>query len=242
MIFDLNSRFLYMLGICVVLFVLMQSLYFLKRAIKRGLEIGITYETIRRVVVSTAIFTIAPALAILLGVISLSKFLGIPLPWIRLSILGAITYELSASASAALSMGISMTEPIRDSKVFTTIVWVMTLGIIPSMIIIPVFMKSIQRGLVKIKQKDERWGQIFMDALFMGMISAFLGLVFGSVSLTPSGMMPLFVLFFSAAIMVLVGTIVNIKHWRWLEDFALPFSIIGAMAFAVFLNPFLQTL
>jgi len=231
-----------MLGICVVIFVLMQSLYFLKRAIKRGSEIGITYETIRRVVVSTAIFTIAPALAILLGVISLSKFLGIPLPWIRLSILGAITYELSASASAALSMGISMTEPIRDAKVFTTIVWVMTLGIIPSMVIIPIFMKSIQRGLVKIKQKDERWGRIFMDALFMGMISAFLGLVFGSISLSPSGMMPLFVLLFSAGIMIVVGSIVSVKHWRWLEDFALPFSIIGAMAFAVFLNPFLQAL
>ena len=31
----------------------------------------------------------------------LSKFLGIPLPWIRMSVIGALTYELPAAESAA---------------------------------------------------------------------------------------------------------------------------------------------
>ena len=42
---------------------------------------------------SSAVFTIAPAVAILLGVITLSKALGLPLPWLRLSVVGALTYD-----------------------------------------------------------------------------------------------------------------------------------------------------
>ena len=198
--------------------------------------VGFTRAAIWRTIRVSAVFTVAPAISILLGVISLSKFLGLPLPWLRLSILGAITYELTAAASAASTMGISVSDPISNPSIYSAIVWVMTLGIIPSVILIPLFLKKIQSGVIRIKEKDSRWGEIFMSAMFLGMISAFLGVVFADVRMGYEGWVPVFVLIFSATIMTASGLLIKRFHFKWLEDYALPFSILGAMAFAVLIT------
>ena len=221
-------------------FVLAQSLFFLMKARKEAIRIGISRERIRRIILSSAVFTVAPAVSILLGVLSLSKFLGLPIPWIRLSVLGAITYELTAAASAAASAGIPVAEKITDPKVFATIVWVMTLGIIPGVILIPIFLKKIQSGIVRIKERDTKWGAILMSAIFLGMISAFLGLVFSDIRNGLEGWIPVFVLLFSALIMMLCGLALKRLRWKWIEDYALPFGILGGMAFAVFITSIIR--
>ena len=99
--FSPNSTFLFIVATCVILFVIAQSLFFLIRAYRRAKEIGMDMAQIKKTIISSAIFTIAPAVSILLGVITLSKFLGLPLPWIRMSVIGAITYELPAATSTA---------------------------------------------------------------------------------------------------------------------------------------------
>ena len=187
--------------------------------------------------VSTAVFTVAPAVSILLGVVTLSKFLGIPLPWIRMSVIGALTYELPAATSTANALGISLSEIITDPKVYTAIAWVMTLGILPSIILPPILMKKIQGGVVKLKAKDSKWGDIFMTSLFLGMISAFLGMVFADVRNGLAGWIPIFVLLFSAAIMGVCGLLIKKCGMKWLETYALAISMVGAMAFAVVITP-----
>ncbi|MHB8963700.1 MAG: DUF5058 family protein [Saccharofermentanales bacterium] len=234
--FSLNSGFLYLLAVLVIVFVLAQSVFFLVKATKEARRIGIGRDRIQRVMVSSAIFTVAPAVSILLGVLSLSKFLGLPIPWIRLSVLGAITYELTAAASAAASAGLSVAEKITDPKVFTAIVWVMTLGIIPGVILVPIFLKKIQTGIIKIKNKDDKWGTIFLSAIFLGMISAFLGMVFSKIRNGLTGWIPVFVLLFSALVMILSGLLIRKFKIKWLEDYALPFSILGGMGFAIFIT------
>ncbi len=236
MAFNLNSVFLYGVAICVIVFVMAQSVFFLLKAVKQAKRMGMAPEVIKRTIRASAVFTTAPAISILLGVISLSKFLGLPLPWIRLSVLGAITYELTAAASAAASVGVSVTEQITNPTVYTTIAWVMTIGIVPSVILIPLFLKKIQGGIVKVKNKDKAWGEIFITAIFLGMISAFLGVVFADIRSGLEGWIPVFVLLFSALIMAVCGLFIKKYHLKWLEDYALPFSILGAMAFSIFIT------
>ena len=238
--FNINSTFLYLLAVCVVLFVLVQSIFFLIRAYRRGKQIGITTETLRKTIVSTAIFTVAPAISILLGVVTLSKFLGIPLPWIRMSVIGAITYELPAATSTANALSISLSEAITDQKIYTAIAWVMTLGIMPSIILPPILMKKIQGGMIRIKNKDTKWGDIFMTAMFLGMISAFLGMVFADVRSGMKGFIPIFVLLVSAAIMGICGILIKKFQMKWLETYALSISMIGAMLFAVLITPLIR--
>lgn len=170
MTFNVNSTFMYILAICVILFVLAQSFFFLIRAYKRGKELGMESSRLKKTIISTSVFTIAPAISILIGVVTLAKFLGIPLPWIRMSVIGAITYELPAATSTANALGISLSQTITDAGTFSAIAWVMTLGILPSIILPPILMKKIQGGMVKIKTKDSKWGDLFLTSMFLSLI------------------------------------------------------------------------
>ena len=235
--FHPNASILFILAGAIIVFVIAQSLFFLIRAYRRGKELGIDTAQMRRTMVSTAIFTIAPAVSILLGVITLSKFLGLPLPWLRLSVIGAITYELPAATSTANALGISLSETITDPQVYTAIAWVMTLGIFPGLLWVPLFIKKIQGGLMKIKNKDGKWGDILMTAMFLGMISAFSGMVFSDIRSGLKGWIPIFVLLFSALLMGICGILIKKCNMKWLENYALPISMLGAMVFAVVITP-----
>ena len=235
--FNTNSTFLYLIAVLVIVFVLAQSVFFLIRAYRRGKELGMDAKKLNKTILSTSVFTIAPAVSILLGVVTLSKFLGIPLPWIRLSVIGALTYELPAATSTANALGIPLSEMITDPKAYTAIAWVMTLGILPSIILTPILMKKIQSGLVKIKNKDSKWGDIFMSALFLGMISAFLGMVFGDVRNGLVGWIPIFILLVSAALMGVCGILIKKCKMEWLETYAMSISMLGGMIFACIITP-----
>ena len=235
--FNVNSTFLYGVAAVVILFVLAQSVFFLVRAFKRGKELGISTAKLKKTIISTAVFTIAPALSILIGIITLSKFLGIPLPWIRMSVIGAITYELPAATSTANALGVSLSETITDPATYTAIAWVMTLGILPSLIFPPILMKKIQGGMGKMKAKDQKWGDIFMTSLFLGMISAFLGMVFADIRIGIEGWIPIFVLLASAAFMALCGLL--FKKFKWIETYAMSISMVGGMIFACIITPLL---
>ncbi|MBQ3035318.1 MAG: DUF5058 family protein [Lachnospiraceae bacterium] len=235
--FNVNSLFLYVVAICVILFVLAQSFFFLVRSYRRGKELGISTAKLRKTIVSTAVFTIAPAVSILIGIVTLSKFLGIPLPWIRMSVIGAITYELPAATSTANALGISLSETITDPKTYSAIAWVMTLGILPSIILPPILMKKIQGGMIKIKNKDSKWGDMFLTSMFLGMISAFLGMVFADVRSGLAGWIPIFVLLVSAVIMAICGLLIKKCKMQWLETYALAISMVGAMVFAAVITP-----
>ncbi|HAH63444.1 MAG TPA: DUF5058 domain-containing protein [Treponema sp.] len=230
--FNPDSPFMYGLASAVILFVIAQSVFFLIRAVRRAHTVGMDMAVVRKTIGSTALFTLAPAFSIMLGVITLAKFLGLPLPWIRLSVIGAITYELPAATSTANALGIPLSETVTDPSVFSAIAWVMTLGIMPSIILPPLLIKKIQKGIVQIKTKDAEWGDIFMTSLFMGMISAFSGMVFSRVREGPPGLLPVAVLAVSALTMCVCGLLVKKAHAGWLENYAMPFSMIAGMIFA----------
>lgn len=168
--FNASSPFLFLLAAIVIVFVIAQSLFFLVRAYRRAKVLNMDMGRLRQTMVSTAIFTFAPALSILLGIITLSKFLGLPLPWLRLSVIGAITYELPAATTTANGLQVALTETITDPKVYTAIAWVMTLGIFPGLVWVPLFIRKIQGGLMKIKRKDSKWGELKTVEFFVRLI------------------------------------------------------------------------
>ena len=231
--FSVNSPFLYGVTAIMILFVLAQAVFFLVRACKRAKALGIKSATIRKTIFSSGLFSITPAVSILLGVITLSKFLGLPLPWLRLSILGALTYELPAATTTATAMSLSLSQQILDPKAFTAIAWVMTLGIIPGIFLVLFGLKKIQKGIVSLKGKDPKWGEIFMNSIFLGMISAFVGMLCADVRLGLPGFIPIAVALVSALIMAVCGLLIKKCKIAWLEQYALPLSMLGAMAASI---------
>ena len=241
--FNVNHPILYIIVGAIIALVLGQSVFFLVRALKRAKELGIERSTVQKTVSSAAIFTIAPAIAVLVGVLALSKSLGVALPWLRLSVIGSITYETVAAGNALEAAGMSAGTTVLDPSIFITITWVMTVGIAAGLVFVPFVTKKLQSGLSKIGMKDKKWGEIFNNAMFLGMISAFLGYVFCDVGLVfkgdTSGLIPVCVMAVSAVVMAICGTIATKAKIRWLTDYALPLSLIVGMASAI---PFTKVL
>ena len=125
--FSVNSPILFIIVGAIIALVLAQSVFFLAKAIKRAKELGIASSTVKKTISSAAIFTVAPAIAILVGIIALSKSLGLALPWLRLSVIGSITYETVAAGNALEAAGMNAGTTISDPSVFITVAWVMTI-------------------------------------------------------------------------------------------------------------------
>ena len=235
--FHVNSPILYAIVGAIIALVLAQSIFFLLRAVKRAGELGIARETVKKTITSAAIFTVAPAIAVLVGVVALSKSLGVALPWLRLSVIGSITYETVAAGNALEAANMSAGTTVTDPSIFITIAWVMTVGIAAGLVFVPFVTKKLQSGLSKVGMKDKKWGEIFNNAMFLGMISAFLGYVFCDVGLVvkgdTSGLIPVCVMAVSALVMAICGTVATKAKIRWLTDYALPMSLVIGMASAI---------
>ncbi len=237
MTFSVNHPILFVLVGAIIALVLAQSFYFLFKSIKRAKQLGIKKETISKTISSSAIFTIAPAVAILVGVVALSKSLGIALPWLRLSVIGSISYETVAAGNAIEAAGLSSGVAVTDPSIYITIAWVMTIGIAAGLVLVPFLTKKIQSGVNNIGLKDKKWGEIFNNAMFLGMISAFLGYVFCDVGTVIhgdfSGLIPVLVMVVSAIVMAACGLLSAKLKIKWLTDYALPMSLVIGMASAI---------
>ena len=236
--FHVNHPILFLLAGFIVLVVLAQSLYFLRKAWRRGRELGMPMDKLRRIVIGTAVFTVAPATAIVISVISLSKKLGIPLPWMRLSVVGAITYETPAAANALSAMGLEWAGVTSLSATqYVTVAAVMTMGIMTGIWLVPVVGKKLIGGMISLEKRDRKWGEIFSASLFLGMISAFLGYVFSDFAAVLrgelAGLVPPLVMLVSAGMMGLCALALKKLGWRWMNDYALPISLLAGMASAV---------
>lgn len=233
MTFDINHPILFIIAGAVIALVVVQSVFFLLRAVRRAKELGMDRSVIKKTVLSSAVFTIAPAVSILVGVVILSKKLGIALPWLRLSIIGSLSYETVAAESTLEYLN----GVISGASDYVTVLFVMTLGIAGGFILVPFCTKGIQKGLKSMEKRDKKWGELFNNAMFLGMISAFLGYVFCDVSTVFEGvtwgLVPVCVMAVSAVIMVVCGLLSRFKYLKWMTDYALPLSLIGGMASAI---------
>ncbi|MCK7471100.1 MAG: DUF5058 family protein [Desulfomicrobium escambiense] len=180
----------------------------------------------KKALIGSGIFSVVPSIAILLAVLTLAGSLGLPLPWIRLSVVGAITYELPAAETAAQAFGSTVKQPIIDRQIFSAIAWAMSLGSVFAMILVAFFAKGIQSGIHKSQIKDVKWSGLLITAMFMGLISAFLGSSLGG------GLVSILTLLSSAAVMAGFGLLIKKAGLSKLENFAMPVSMLAGMAVA----------
>ena len=239
--FHVNHPVLFILTGILVAVVLGQSVYFLLKALKRSREIGMDQTKIKKTIRPAAVFAIAPAVSIVISVITLSKSLGIPLPWLRLSVVGSLSYEAIAASNAVSAMGLELGRiSSLTAQQFVNITLVMTISIMVGIWLVPAIGKKLLGGMSKLEAKDKKWSEIFQNAMFIGMIAAFLGFVFCDFSMlwnpveglsATYGLIPVCVMGVSALVMVILG--LAMKKWKWLGDYALPISLVVGMVSAI---------
>lgn len=260
--FSVNHPLLYLMAGILIAVVLAQSIYFLVKAVRRSRELGMDQSKIKKTIKTAAVFTIAPAVAIVISVMTLSKKLGLPLPWLRLSVVGSMSYETIAANNALSAMGQSLGSDVPlNAQQYVNILLVMTISIMVGIWLVPAIGKKLQSGMSALSNRDAKWADIFQNSLFIGMISAFVGFVFSDVSrlwtadenglvtvmqtnpetnlkeavsyTSTSGLVPVCVMAVSALVMVVCGLLMRKPKLKWLSDYALPISLIVGMASAI---------
>ena len=181
--FHINHPILFLIVGLLVAVVLGQSIFFLIKALRRSKALGMDQKKIRKTIGTAAIFTIAPAVAIVISIITLSKNLGLPLPWLRLSVVGSMSYETVAANNALSAMGQFLGSPTPlTAQQYLNVILVMTISIMMGIWLVPAIGKKLQNGMVKLGNRDKKWADAFSNSLFIGMIAAFLGYVFCDVN------------------------------------------------------------
>lgn len=181
-------------------------------------------------------------------ILTLSGALGIVLPWIRLTVIGAISYEVPAAESAMEALGYTggLSAEITDPLGFSTAAWVMTLGSVMPLVIIPFAMKKIQNSIGKAVSKNTAWADVMSAAAFIGLISAFVGrAIVGqgdkAVLGDGAGIMSITALAVSMLSMLLFMQIEKKKKIAWLQSMAMPLAMFIGMGAVMLLAKVLPT-
>jgi hypothetical protein len=120
---------------------------------------------------------------------------------------------------------------------YVTVASVMTMGIMVGIWLVTVVGKKLIGGMINLEKRDKKWGEIFSASLFLGMISAFLGYVFDDFTDVfhgdMRGLIPPAVMLVSALMMGVCALALKKLKWRWMNDYALPISLLVGMISAI---------
>lgn len=239
-----NSGALYLMVAAILFVMTVMCLVFLVKSYRAGVAIGMDKKQLKKAITSSATFTLLPSISILLGVIALSGTLGVPLSWLRLSVIGALQYELNVAEIAAQSVGLSGLKVGELSMgAYVTIALVMTVGILGGVICCIFFLKKYLSKVNKVPKEETSgeskpgFGAHATTAMFVGLCAAYIGAYVGKV-IPREGMdvMPLVVALIAAVFMGIFEFFIQKKGKLVLENFSLAASMLLAMAAAVVIN------
>lgn len=237
-----NAGIFYLIVACVLGFITVMCFVFLVKSYRAGIKIGMDKKVLLKTITASATFTLLPSISILLGVVALSGTLGVPFSWLRLSVVGALQYELNVAEIAAQSYGLSgLRLEEMSMSAFVTIALVMTVGILGGVLCCIFFLKKYLGKVQKAPKKESSgkpgFGSHATTAMFIGLCGAYIGSYVGkAVPREGSDWMPLIVAAISAAAMAVFEFFIRKKGKAVLENFSLAASMLIAMAAAVLIR------
>ena len=246
---QLNGGGVYLICGSIVAFIAVVCVIFMVRAWRAGKALGMDVTRMKRAVTASATFSVLPSVGILLGVLALSGSLGVPWPWLRLSVIGALHYETQVADAAAEQLGVSLGSGQMTAQAFPTIALLMSVCIMWGMILSALFNRlylgRLQRGGKQAGDSGKSgggFGDRAMAAMFIGMVSAYIGsyvggFISGNGRFTFTGSWtPLAVVAVSAAAMAVFTWFSEKKGMAWLENFSIAGSMLCGMLAAVLIG------
>ena len=154
--FNPDSWVMYLMYALIVVFISAEAIFYLVKSVKKAKQIGMDMTKIKKVIKTSASFSVLPAIGIGIGVVTLIGSLGITVPAIRLSVIGALQYETQMADGAAKAITDStdgLTLLIQrgvTAQDYATSVTLMTVAIIAGPVLVVLFYKKLQPKLAKL--------------------------------------------------------------------------------------------
>ncbi len=223
----MNSPLLYGFVGLGVLYILAFCIITLRKAYKRGLELGLGKDKLKTVITSSAIYSIVPSISVVVGLFSLATVLGVPWSWFRLSVVGSVTYELMAADMVATGTGYESIAALNaggDASIVGTVMFVMSFCIMGGIVGILLFGKKIQMGLSSARVKHGEVGALLTGVLSLAIIEAFLPMQL------MKGKIHIAVVITSCVIVLIHLAVIKKYKCLWLRNFVMADTLILGMA------------
>lgn len=167
-----NSPILFLIVLVPILWAVGQACGFMRLSFKEAKKQGIPKETVRKVIVNSALFSIVPSLPVIISLAVLMVILGRYIPWLRLSVMGSAAYESFVADLTLKAFGVEggLAGGAQISRgIFVSVVWVMSLAIMVAPVENILFLKSYDRKLKTFKEKGG-FMAVASGALMIGML------------------------------------------------------------------------
>lgn len=221
-----NTPVLWLLALGVFAVIAIQTVIYMRAARKVAPEIGVDVQELRTSFRTGAIASIGPSLAVALVAVALLAIFGTPATLMRIGLIGSVSFETGAAATAVNTMGAELGGPTYTQEVFAVAFTAMSLGgamwIISTLILTPI----LKRGDTTLRRLSPVVMTIIPGAALLG---AFFALGFAEL---PKSSVHV-VAFITSA--VTVGVCLALTRWLkqpWIREWSLGFAILAALVVA----------
>lgn len=241
--FSLRDPMVFILYGIVLAFIVALSLYYMLSAFKRAKQLGIESSKIKKVITTSATFSILPGLGIALGVVTLIGTLGIAFPAIRLSVVGSLQYETQMANGVAEGLYGSMRAMIAhgiSAQDFATMAMIMTIAICSGGVEVLFFYRLYQPKIGKLMAKTSGGGKkggvnigdLVFQVSFIGMVIGYLAMSLETLAKNVTfvdGYYNFIAVLVAMGCMYVCDVLINKANWKWLDSFSTPLSMLIAM-------------
>ena len=241
--FSLRDPMVFIMYGIVLAFIVALSLYYMISAFKRAKQLGIESSKIKKVITTSATFSILPGLGIALGVVTLIGTLGIAFPAIRLTIVGSLQYETQMANGVAEGLYGSMRAMIAhgiSAQDFATMAMIMTIAICSGGVEVLFFYRLYQPKIGKLMAKTSGGGKkggvnigdLVFQVSFIGMVIGYLAMSLETLAKNVTfvdGYYNFIAVLVAMGCMYVCDVLINKANWKWLDSFSTPLSMLIAM-------------
>ncbi len=169
-----NSPAIWALCAIGVLAVLCETLLFFRLARKtaKAGHVKLSPKQCNRALRSGIVSAIGPAFGVFIVMIGLIAVLGGPMSWMRLSVIGGATTELTAASVGVKALGGDLSEPLSMVQL-SNAWWTMSINACGWLFVVWILGSRMEKVRTKIGGGDDRWMEIFSSAATLGIFGAF---------------------------------------------------------------------
>ena len=236
--FSLRDPMVFILYGIVLAFIVALSLYYMLSALKRAKQLGIESSKIKKVITTSATFSILPGLGIALGVVTLVGTLGVAFPAIRLSVVGSLQYETQMATAVGFGFAEKGITPDAATE-FATMAMIMTIAICSGGVEVLFFYRLYQPKIGKLMAKTTggkkggvNIGDLIFQVSFIGMVIGYLAMSIETLAKNVTfvdGYYNFIAVLVAMGCMYVCDVLINKANWKWLDSFSTPVSMLIAM-------------
>ena len=158
--------------------------------------------------------------------IGLAAVLGGPNSWLRLSVIGGATTELTAASVGVKALGGDITQALSMVEL-SNAWWTMTINACGWLIVTWVFASRMEKVRHKIGGGDSRWMEIFSSAATLGIFGAFCSeYMVNGVRSTDFKVL----LVMAVSALSMWALLYLSKRYKWLKEYSLGLAMVAGIA------------